>query len=89
MRPQASRVLATRFSSCALSEMRAVTAIASPPLSRIAAATSSHGAGIARRDHDPAAGLGKRLGDRPADAAARPGHDRDLAGQIEQVHRAL
>src|SRR5438874_2706934 len=41
--PQASRVLATRFSSCALSEIRAVTAIASPPVARIAAATSSHG----------------------------------------------
>src|SRR6516162_2131211 len=44
IRPQASRVLATRFSSCALSEIRAVTAIASPPLTRIAAATSSQGA---------------------------------------------
>src|SRR5207244_2249471 len=43
MRPHASRVLATRFSSCALSEMRAVTAIASPPLARIAFTTSSHG----------------------------------------------
>src|SRR3954454_2270897 len=41
--PQCSRVFATRFSSCALSEMRAATAIASPPLARIAAATSSHG----------------------------------------------
>src|SRR5437660_4412190 len=44
IRPHASRVLATRFSSCALSEIRAVTAIASPPLARIAAATSSQGA---------------------------------------------
>src|SRR3954453_12194747 len=41
--PHASRVFATRFSSCALSEMRAVTAIASPPVAQIAAATSSHG----------------------------------------------
>src|SRR4051794_8425787 len=45
-RPHASRVLATRFSSCALSEMRVVCAIASPPFARIAAATSSHGAGL-------------------------------------------
>ena len=43
MPPHCSRVFATRFSSCALSEMRAATAIASPPLARIAAATSSHG----------------------------------------------
>src|SRR4051812_32691980 len=41
--PHCSRVFATRFSSCALSEMRAVIAIASPPLARIAAATASHG----------------------------------------------
>src|SRR5215469_5328813 len=43
-RPHVSRVLATRFSICALSEMRAVTAIASPPAARIAPATSSQGA---------------------------------------------
>src|ERR1700751_5465426 len=43
IRPQASRVLATRSSSCALSEIRAVTAIASPPLARIAAAIYSQG----------------------------------------------
>src|SRR4051794_13216077 len=43
MPPQRSRVFATRFSICALSEMRAVTAIASPPRAQIAAATSSHG----------------------------------------------
>src|SRR4051794_14651490 len=40
--PHCSRVVATRFSSCVLSEIRAVTAIASPSLARIAAATSSH-----------------------------------------------
>src|SRR5271168_4075575 len=45
-RPHASRVLATRFSSWALSEMRAVTAIASPPLATIAAAASSQGAAL-------------------------------------------
>ena len=47
------------------------------------------GCEVARGDYDPAAGLGERLGDRPADAAARPGHDRDLPRQIEQIHRAL
>src|SRR5215472_10981379 len=42
--PQASRALATRFSSWILSEMRAATAIAASPRCRIAAATSSQGA---------------------------------------------
>ena len=41
---------------------------------------------VAGRNHDAAAGFGKRLGNGPADAAARPGHDRHLPGQIEQLH---
>ena len=30
--------------------------------------------------------IGKRLGDRPADAARRAGDDRHLAGEVEQAH---
>src|SRR5204863_167616 len=43
IRPHSWRVRATRFSSCAWSEMRAVTAIASPPFCLMPSATSSQG----------------------------------------------
>src|ERR1700733_2570478 len=42
-RPNASCALAIRVSHCALSEIRQVMAVASPPLALIAATTSSHG----------------------------------------------
>ena len=40
-------------------------------------------------DRDAPARLGECFGDCPADAAARPGHNRDLPRQIEQIHCAL
>src|SRR6185436_15714634 len=41
---------------------------------------------LARGDHHPGAVMRERLRDRPPDPARRAGDDRDLAGEIEQMH---
>ena len=45
--------------------------------------------GVSAQDDDLGPRLGQALGDAQADTAVAPGHDRHLAGQVEQVHVGL
>ena len=62
------------------------------PFRESSAATSAHHVGLARRDVDLGAGIDEALGDHLADAAAAPGDECGLAGNVEEIrggHRSI
>ena len=63
--------------------------VPAPCFALIASATSSQASALRLEITTLAPCSASALGDRPADAPRRAGDDGDLAGEIEQVHRAL
>ena len=88
MPPHSAMVSSTSACSSSLRAIWQGMAMASPPLSRMPAATVSHTSALRLRYHDLRAMLGHAFGDGAADALGRAGNDGDFAGQIEQRHRA-